>query len=273
MNNKELILLEIDKKIRSFNLREIENYEKHSGPGFLKKIKRLILAPSIVLRLKLLNFSKKFLNKYNKIEFQSNFELLLYFIRNLESLNELKTFKFLVKNLNENDIFYDIGAEVGLYTALGLELAKEVHAFEPIPLNQLALADYIGTANFCLGPTTIVEDVKNLYPDKSKEITVQTITLDEYLKKYNKPTFIKMDVEGAEHLIIKGGYNFLKENNPILIVEILGDEFLENSMKTVNILKELGFRAYKINFDGDLEFFDYEKFKHSQGVCNYVFKK
>ncbi|MEM2772655.1 MAG: FkbM family methyltransferase, partial [Candidatus Pacearchaeota archaeon] len=181
-------------------------------------------------------------------------------------------------------------AEVGLYTALGLELAKEVHAFEPIPynyeilknrfgnyknvyLNQLALADYIGTANFCLGPTTIVEDVKNLYPDKSKEITVQTITLDEYLKKYNKPTFIKMDVEGAEHLIIKGGYNFLKENNPILIVEILGDEFLENSMKTVNILKELGFRAYKINFDGDLEFFDYEKFKHSQGVCNYVFKK
>ncbi|MEM2772743.1 MAG: hypothetical protein QXR88_02745, partial [Candidatus Pacearchaeota archaeon] len=114
MKKKELILLEIDKKIRSFNLREIENYEKHSGPGFLKKIKRLILAPSIVLRLKLLNFSKKFLNKYNKIEFQSNFELLLYFIRNLESLNELKTFKFLVKNLNENDIFYDIGADVGV---------------------------------------------------------------------------------------------------------------------------------------------------------------
>lgn len=290
---KEEILFYIDEKIKNLNIKELENYEKYIGPGFSKKIKRAIFAPRIVLKNKLDKIILRTNKKNFKLKvFDSNTKTLLYFIKELNSLNELRTIKFLVKNLTNNDIFYDIGAEVGLYTALALEFCKEVHSFEPIPynvevlrkrfgnfknvyINEVALADYVGKVNFCLGPTTLIEEIKNLYLDKNKqkEIIVQTTTFDEYLKDHKKPTFIKMDVEGAEHLIIKGGYNFFKENNPILVVEILGDEFLENSMKTVNLLKALDYKAYKLNLNGDLELFNYEDFKFAKGVYNYVFKK
>ena len=37
--NKEKILLEIDKKLKSFNLKERENYEKYLGLVFQKRLK------------------------------------------------------------------------------------------------------------------------------------------------------------------------------------------------------------------------------------------
>jgi len=85
---------------------------------------------------------------------------------------------FLLKNLNPDDIFYDIGANVGYYTYLSGLLCKEVHVFEPIKeyidlikenivefkntnffINNLALSDHKGKIKIFLnsGKSTIIK--------------------------------------------------------------------------------------------------------------------
>jgi len=201
-NKKEIFLKAVENKLRSLNIKELQRYENLLGPGFKKKILRYLLAPRIVLNFKYRIFKDKlFKTRSKKIEeFEFSF---FYFLENLDSLNELKSIKFLIKNFKDNDIFYDIGAQYGLYTSLALEFCKEVHAFEPIPkffnflegnfknhknvfLNELAISDKIGETKICIGPTTIIEEIKQKYPKIEEEIEIKTITLDEYIKKLFK---------------------------------------------------------------------------------------
>jgi FkbM family methyltransferase len=177
-----------------------------------------------------------------------------------------------------------------LYTSLALEFCKEVHAFEPIPkffdvlknnfksyksvfLNNLAVSDRKGKARICLGPTTIVEEMKKKYPKSCEEVEIETITLDEYIKTHSTPTIIKMDIEGAEILAIKGGYEFFKNNSPIILMEVLGDEFLEISKKAVDLLVELNYVPHQINLEGEITKVPLDFIYKLKGVNNLVFMK
>jgi FkbM family methyltransferase len=294
LNNKNIeqkrqqILNAIDKKMKSINIKQHLNYAKYAGPGWHKKIKRLLFAPQIVIKNKLNIFLKR--RDIDFVNFNNNHDLLLNFIYNLNSLIELITMRFFVKTVSSNDVFYDIGAEKCLYTSLGIEFCKEIHSFEPLPeffdilekrfskypnvyLNNIALADKTGTRMFCKAPTTLIDDVKKFYKKVSEEIEVFTTTLDEYISHHQKPTFIKMDVEGAEHLILKGGEKFFKNNSPIIVMEILGAEFLSNSLKALDLLKEYGFKPFEILLDGEIKEIKYEDFLSAMDIYNYVFLK
>jgi hypothetical protein len=56
------------------------------------------------------------------------------------------------------------------------------------------------------------------------ERTIRTITLDQFADTLGSAdvTFMKIDVEGHEHAVIKGGRRFLAKHRPILTVEVLG---------------------------------------------------
>lgn len=286
--NKQKILNAIDEKMKSMNIKQFLNYEKYLGPGWSKRFKRLIFSPQVVFRNKVNTFLKS--GSFGSMDFDNNLDLLLNFIENLDSINELKTIKFFVKIFSSSDIFYDVGAEKGLYTSLALEFCYEVHSFEPLPecfdilknrfskysnvfLNNIALADKSGKALFCKAPTTLIDDVKKFYRKHSEEIEVSMTTLDEYVLNHQKPTLIKMDVEGAEHLILKGGERFFKDNSSIIVMEVLGDKFLSNSLKTLNLLKDFGFKPFEILLDGETKEIEYKSFHSAMGVCNYVFLK
>jgi len=173
---KKIFLEAVDKKLQFLNLQELEKYESLLGPGWKKRILRIIFAPRIVLNFKFRILKDKLFKKKNKKieEFDYPF---FYFLEDFNSVNELKSIKFLIKNFKNDDVFYDIGAHYGLYTSLALEFCKEVHAFEPTPqffdvlnnnfksyknvfLNNLAISDKIGKTKICIGPTTIVEEMK-----------------------------------------------------------------------------------------------------------------
>jgi len=197
----------------------------------------------------------------------------------LEGISEYKLTKFLIKNLKETDIFYDIGANYGFYSFLGLEFCQEVHSFEPISyifenleenfknipnifLNNIAIFDRNGLTFLYInimgsGGSTIIEEVKNRLIRKSNKIEVQTITLDDYVKNHSKPTIIKLDVEGAESQVIGGGKEFFKNNSPVISIEVWpkgkGGEI---SMKAVEKLRNLGYQSYFLNLAGDLEKID-----------------
>ena len=291
MNNhekKKIFLEAIDKKLKSLNLNELKKYESLIGTGWRKRILRLIFAPRTVFKLKFNILKNKLVGTEKNI---NNFEFpFFYFLEQLNSLVELKSIKFLIKNFKSEDIFYDIGAQYGLYTSLALEFCKEVHSFEPFPdffdflernfnkyknffLNKLAISDQVGKATITKIGTSIVEEVKKKYKTKEEEIEINTITIDEYIKTHSKPTIVKMDIEGAEFLAIKGGYEFFKNNSPVILMEVLGDEFLNISKKAVKLLAELNYELYEISLDGSLSKISIDFIETLKGVNNLVFIK
>ncbi|MEO2033952.1 MAG: FkbM family methyltransferase [Planctomycetaceae bacterium] len=54
---------------------------------------------------------------------------------------------------------------------------------------------------------------------------VPTITLDTMLSAFSPPTFIKIDVEGAEQLVLEGGRKLFEQYRPRLYVEVGPQQF------------------------------------------------
>jgi len=197
----------------------------------------------------------------------------LYFFNTLYG-EEIKMIKFLIKHFKDNDIFYDIGANYGFYTLLAQEFITkgEIHAFEPNPkvfkllrkssrldifkntfLNEMALSDKTGETEFFdreisrhSGSSSLIEPHHFL---KYKVIKVKTSTLDDYILNHKPPTIMKIDVEGGESLVLKGALKLLKKYNPIIIMEFFPDDL---HIEAVNILLNNGYRAFKIDNDGNL---------------------
>lgn len=177
--------------------------------------------------------------------------------------------------LTKKDIFYDIGANIGFYSMLAAELGAEVHAFEPVErtfhileknlqcythtkLNNTALSETNGEVTFYLPPdwsglSTLVPEM--LYKI-DRTITVDAITLDTYVFEQGNtpPTVLKIDVEGAELFVLKGGYRTLTHHKPRIIMEVSPPHRngLTVSAPAIKFLLELGYAMHSINTDGSL---------------------
>jgi FkbM family methyltransferase len=301
-------LIDIEKK------NNLRLFSKYVGPGVRRKVLRLLLGGHIYFLF--------FLNKLDLLS-TKNRTIKLFWGREIKSFtnsseffglimskgalldpSELKLTKFLIKNLKEDDIFYDVGANYGFYTYLALEFCKEVHSFEPLPdvfenlrmnlegdkkvfLNNIALSEqigetfiYVGGAKFYTkehtGGSTIITDKSYLNKlNPSRKISIKTITLDEYIKNHNKPTIIKLDVEGAESLVIKGGYELLKNNSPIIAIEVWSNDGRKFSQEAINLLTQLNFKPHFINENGDLFQIKPEEIYNciERSLDNFVFRK
>lgn len=214
--------------------------------------------------------------------------------------DELQVIKFLIKNLRENDIFYDIGSNYGFYTLLAQELITngEIHSFEPLPkifdllrrnanleknpntfLNNVALSNQVGEAIFYnrevarhTGTSSLIFQRDN--PEKYIIIKIKTTTLDEYTKTHKAPSIIKLDVEGAEFLVLEGGLSTIKNFKPIIIMEFFNDDLHQ---KAVNILLNNHYNIFEIDNNGDLKRISSETlqkiFKNQiKSSANYLFK-
>ncbi|MDO8470604.1 MAG: FkbM family methyltransferase [bacterium] len=193
--------------------------------------------------------------------------------------NEDKLVRFLITSIQPSDVFYDIGASYGFYTYLASEFITEgeIHAFEPLPrafhflryntrgnarciLNNCVLSDRDGLATFYQGyPSTVSSTMLEKVAETNvwnayQKTEVASTTLDSYVEHHRKPTLLKIDTEGAEELIIKGGRNFFSKNNPTVVMEVLGGEKGEKfSLPAIQELLELGYKAHTIAEDGSLE--------------------
>jgi FkbM family methyltransferase len=286
--NKEQLLELLERAQKDYK----EFQEKYMGSGWIKRFKRLWRYKLFYIRYIL----EQFAILHPKINY--------YYL--LRSGVELKVIRYLLKILKPSDCFYDVGANYGLFVDICVNIIKEegeIHCFEPLPncfsylkkkfgsfknilLNNVALGDKNQIVNFyqdlfsgTSGSSTLLEDVVKKNLRKHKTISVNMITLDDYLKIHRKPDFIKLDVEGSESLVIKGGYDFFKNDKPIIIMEIWsGDNGLNFSMKAVEMLYEMGYKSYFVTEDGNLQYFSKEDvinwIKNSKvSNDNFVFKK
>jgi len=183
-------------------------------------------------------------------DFRNLYEQYMYY-----GCYETEVLGFCRRVVKSGDIVIDVGSNIGYMVAHFAMMAGtsgQVHAFEPVPFifqrltllaeaaesvgyslraNPCCLGDREGTvqilvpqANGNIGRNTIVSGF--LLPgDIIETVTAPMITLDSYFAQEQldpeKISLIKIDVEGAEPLVIQGMRNFLSGGTrPVIICEI-----------------------------------------------------
>ena len=161
--------------------------------------------------------------------------------------------KFAATVLLKGEVVFDIGAnngETALLMASCVGSSGHVCAFEPNPtlfarLSQcatstfyrnlhaipFALSDTIGTLTLLIdlrdgaGASTIVaqsaERETAWHGASYKPTLVSATTLDAFCDKYDRvPTFIKIDVEGAEEMVVRGGRKVIANHKTLIWFEL-----------------------------------------------------
>jgi FkbM family methyltransferase len=169
--------------------------------------------------------------------------------------DEPGTFKFIMKQIKVSKVFIDVGANVGGYSIRAAKYCK-VYAIEPLPRNYKILKINEKLNNVKINSFNIAAGNKNgkvkLYykigdwggPSIKRElnefIEVEMKPLDEIINE-ESIDLIKIDVEGAEDLVLEGARNCLRRTKMVIIEK--NKESFPNAYK---ILKEEGFRPKEI---------------------------
>jgi FkbM family methyltransferase len=227
--------------------------------------------------------------------------LYIRYIAYKEKMRGERELSLLPHLVERRKISIDIGANKGAYTYFLSKLSREVLAFEPNPrifpilekavaanvtAYPVALSDRSGVATFRIpkgkkGLSNQRGTLSEILTDEPySEIEVETRRLGDY--GLSNIGFIKIDVEGFEQHVIEGAKDTIRENRPILLVEIEEmhtGQSLEDSLQKITAL---GYRCVFI-FRGALHTlgrFDIQKHnrttkkdgtKLEEYVFNYIF--
>lgn len=133
------------------------------------------------------------------------------------------------RHLRPGDLFVDVGSNIGIYSLFALDLGAEVVACEPdarnyarllenLELNQyeaethnVAVADRPGTLRLTQG----LDSLNHLVFDGSG-VEVRAMTLDDIVGE-RRVAGLKIDVEGAERLVLDGASRLLTSQRVGLI--------------------------------------------------------
>ncbi len=89
-----------------------------------------------------------------------------------------------------------------------------------------------------------------LQVNTGETIKTKSITLNDYFKDI-PISAIKMDIENFEFFALKGGYSVLKQNLPIIYLELWDNE---NRVKCFELLEEIGYKPFIIKNENLVEF-------------------
>lgn len=168
--------------------------------------------------------------------------------------------------LKPGDVFYDVGANAGYFALIAAKAVGpggKVIAFDPNPVNvrsvkeqarlnqledvclvePLAVSDRRSYLNFVVPKVNANGHLQGAgapnLEDDGEVIEVETISLDEYVENHPPPTWLKMDIEGAEVLALEGMRKLLSgPHAPRLLISTHSDEL---ERKSKEILEQCGY--------------------------------
>lgn len=198
-----------------------------------------------------------------------------------ETYEHLQTryFKSLVK---PGDVFFDIGSNIGYYSLTAAPLvgpSGRIYAFEPatqqftllkanlsrnnltqVEAVQLALSDCNGPGVLHLDDTFNTGSAALRSGDATgpNEETVTCTTLDDFVesRQIDRIDVMKIDVEGFEMSVLRGGCRTLERLRPTLLIEVKDHHLQRGGSsrdKLYAYLRALGYTSYRIKSRERLE--------------------
>lgn len=193
--------------------------------------------------------------------------------------------------IQPGDVVWDIGANVGLFSVAassqagprGAVLAVEPDNWlvgllrrtaslrdcryqSPIEVLPCAASNTESLATFCIAERARASSYLEGTASQARTsqaggvrstITVVTARLDWLLERREAPSILKIDVEGAEGIVLEGATRLMREIRPTILVEVGS----ERSQSVSSLLQEFGYRLY----DGD----DPRWFENPQKLCSW----
>lgn len=177
--------------------------------------------------------------------------------------------------LEPGDVFWDVGANFGfmsLWVDRRFAGAVSTTAFEPNPrvaatlrrnleinaaravrVEEQCLSDRPGRVTFYTSVdhswnATLLPSFARLYGENIA-IEVAATTIDRYASTNEPPSVLKIDVEGAEHLVVAGGRELLRAGDIPLVAEYNTVAIREAGLTPESYLalyRELGYRPYRM---------------------------
>lgn len=208
------------------------------------------------------------------LDLSSWHERMTYF---LGRYHELEMQLFAMEAIEPGDTFIDIGANLGMITLMAARCVTptgSVHSFEPNPLvfqrlqknitdNELSqvtlhncgLADKQTTLTLTVVDRELGMGTFTEIPEKDRSLISNEYQLPVYRGDDILPedlpgtTFIKIDVEGFEPLVIKGLDRTIKRWHPVVLTEVVA-QHLERGGSSVEELRALmesyGYQPFNI---------------------------
>lgn len=195
-----------------------------------------------------------------------------------DGMYEPETVRVFASLLSPGMTVLDIGANIGQYTLVASRRVGptgQVHAFEPSPhlagrlkenlamngitnvvVNEVAVSDAVGEAVLSCpdpdnpGENTIVSAGADGRPTTS--VPVKTTTIDTYLaeRSVRRVDLVKIDIEGAELLALRGASALLARDDAPLFIMELNPRTLSyggaGSRDLLDLLKQHGYAFYSI---------------------------
>jgi FkbM family methyltransferase len=175
-------------------------------------------------------------------------------------------------HLRHGDLFVDVGANIGIYTIFALDLGAEVIACEPDPHNfrrledhvalngydaellNVAVSDQPGTVRLTQG----LDSYNHLVMDGGEGLDVPAVTLDEVIGDRHVAG-VKIDVEGAERLVIAGASKALAEKRIDLIQVEWAEGMVERTLGETRhdvgeLFRTAGYEPHRPDIEGVLHY-------------------
>lgn len=142
--------------------------------------------------------------------------------------------------LGPGAVVFDVGAHVGFYSLLSAVLVApggKVYAFEPLRSNTVKLRRHVAMNGL---PVEVVEAAVADEPGDayfqqgrdsytgalaSRGDHVSVVSLDSFRADHETPdpSVLKIDVEGAEALVLKGAAQTIKDSRPVIYLAVHGN--------------------------------------------------
>ncbi len=260
--------------------------QKHFFGVYKKIIVPFKLTTNVETKLSINNLN------YN-LNLQDWVQANLFFLGGYEKVE----LNYLLKNLPENSLVFDVGANIGWYsTNLAYKFKKgQVYSFEPFTQNYNKLISHIEDnklnnikpfkiaigqkqENLSINYNTN-EDNLGMASINLKEFnfseTIEVVAIDDFftLKELNNLKFIKIDIEGFEYEALRGMHKTLTFYKPLLLIEqdknVLGSKADELILQIDTFLYNLGYSKFIITDKLELE---KTKININYNTTNFIFK-
>lgn len=175
----------------------------------------------------------------------------------------------LAERLRPGMVFYDLGANIGMFSILAARLvgqAGRVISFEPDPetaarlrrnivrngfqnvtVIQAGVGSTTGTRTFSVADALSPDHGVGKFAAEDlggEKILVNCISLDDFVDDIDAPDAIKCDVEGAEVEVIRGAKKILQKKRPWIVCEL---HSLANGEAVGDLLVQSGYHVESVD--------------------------